>query len=149
MEKYMSEASVFVPNSTSEASPVFSKLNERSELISISTKIDERKKLNKQSKLISISTEIDIWSEWVCTSLVRYHLPSSVFLLPSSVCCLPSTLCPLPSSVYVLKDLIWLTTIGMAKYTSEASVFLPNSTSKASPIVFFFETQRANWVDKY
>ena len=41
MAKYTSEANVFVPNSMSEASPVFLKLNERSELISISTKIDK------------------------------------------------------------------------------------------------------------
>ena len=57
MEKYMSEASVFVPKSMSEASPIFSKINERSELISISNKIE------KQSK-------------W----------PSAACPLPSSVC---------------------------------------------------------------
>ena len=42
MAKYTSEASVFVPNSTSEARLTFSKLNERSELISISNRIDEQ-----------------------------------------------------------------------------------------------------------
>ena len=37
MAKYTSKVSVFVPNSTSEGSPILSKINERSELISIST----------------------------------------------------------------------------------------------------------------
>ena len=48
MGKHTSEASVFVPNSTSEANPIYSKLNEKSGLISIGTKIDKQ-------------------SAWICT----------------------------------------------------------------------------------
>ena len=83
MEKYTSEVSVFVPNSTSEASLIFLKINERRKLMSIISKIDER-------------------SEW-------------------------------PSAVCTPKDLIWLDTTGMTKYTSKASVFVPNSTKRSEP----------------
>ena len=78
MENYTRKASVFVPNYTSEASLSFSNLNEKIELISIRTKIDEQKKLNEQSELISISNKIDYRREWICANLVRYRLPSSI-----------------------------------------------------------------------
>ena len=51
MTKYTSEASVFVPKSMREASPIYiSKVNER-------------------SKLTNFSAETDEQSEWICTKL--------------------------------------------------------------------------------
>ena len=73
-------------------------------------------RLNERSELISIGNKIDERSKW-------------------------------PSAVCAPKDFIWSDMTGMAKYTIEASVFVPNSTIEASPI--FSETQRAQRVGKY
>ena len=75
----------------------FSKLNEQSELISISICL---------VRYCMTSVVCLLSSAFCCLSSAICRLPSAVCRLPSAVCRLPSTVCPLPSVVCRLPSVV-------------------------------------------